>query len=166
MIRAVLAVALAVALLGVSLPVVEEAGRAHSDAQVENQLDRVESAAQALRARSVAATQGVTARRTLLLSLPERTWAHPGLARLTVPAPGDRVGVTWRVEGGTEHSRRLLGGDVVGPPGGLTLRAGGTARVALLLRPNGTVQLWRLNFIAERGATAAHGTARSAIGRG
>jgi hypothetical protein len=165
-IRAVLAVALAVALLGVSLPVVEEAGRAHSDARVTNQLDRVESAAQALRTRSVAATQGVTARRTLSVSLPERTWAHPGLARLTVPPPGDRVEVTWRVVGGTEHSRRLLGGDVVGPPGGLTLREGGTTRVALLLRPNGTVQLWRLNFIAERGATAAYGTARPAIGRG
>lgn len=164
MIRAVLAVALAVALLGVSLPVVEEAGRAHSDARVTNQLDRVESAAQTLRARSAAATQGVTARRTLSLSLPERTWAHPGLARLTVPAPGDGVGVTWRVDGGTDHSRRLLGGNVVGPPGGLTLREGGTLEVALLLRPNGTVQLRRLNFMTERGSMAAHGTASPAIG--
>ncbi|MFT4949631.1 MAG: hypothetical protein ACI9CA_001772 [Natronomonas sp.] len=163
MIRAVLAVALAVALLGVSVPVVEEAGRAHSDARVTNQLDRVESAAQALRARSAAATKGVTARRTLSLSLPERTWAHPGLVRLTVPAPGDRARVTWRVEGGAEHSRWLLDGDVVGPPGGLTLRTGGTLQVALLLRPNGTVQLWRLRFITERGSTTPHGTTRPAV---
>lgn len=164
MIRAVLAVALALALLGVSLPVVEEAGRAHSDARVSNQLDRIESAAQALRARSAATVQGVTARRTLSLSLPERTWAHPGLARLTVPAPGSRAEVTWRVEGGTEHSRRLLGGDVVGPPGGLTLREGGTRGVVLRLRPNGTVRLRRLNFKPERGSSAGHGTASPTIG--
>jgi hypothetical protein len=165
-IRAVLAVALAVALLGVSLPVVEEAGRAHSDARVTNELDRVESAAEALRARSAAATQGVTARRTLSLSLPERTWAHPGLARLTVPAPGSRAEVTWRVEGGPEHGRRLLGGDIVGPPGGLTLREGGTREVVLLLRPDGTVQLRRLSFITERGSTATYGTASPVIGWG
>jgi len=164
-IRAVLAVALAVALLGVSLPVVEEAGRAHSDARVTNQLDRVESAAETLRTRSAAARQGPTARRTLSLSLPKRTWAHPGLARLTVPAPGAGERVTWRVEGGPAHGRRLLGGDLVGPPGGLTLREGGTREVALLLRPNGTVQLRRLGFITERGSTPAHGTARPALGR-
>lgn len=164
MIRAVLAIALAVALLGVSLPVVEEAGRTHSDARVSDQLDRVESAAKALRARSAATRQGVTARRTLSLSLPERTWAHPGLARLTVPPPGERAAVTWRVEGGPEHSRRLLGGDVVGPPGGLTLRGGGTREVALLLRPGGTVQLRRVSFITERGSTAPYGTPSPAVG--
>jgi len=165
-IRVVLAVALAAALLGVSMPVIEEAGRAHSDGRVANQLDRLESAAETLRVRSVAARQGATARRTLSVSLPERTWAHPGLARLTVPPAGDRAEVTWRVEGGPEHSRRLLGGDLVGPPGGLTLRKGGTREVALLLRPDGTVRLRRLNFITERGSTATYGTPRPAIGRG
>lgn len=164
MIRAVIAVALAVALLGVSLPVVEEAGRTYSDTRVTNQLDRVESAAKALRARSAATRQGVTARRTLSLSLPERTWAHPGLARLSVPGPGDRPAVTWRVEGGPKHSRRLLGGDVAGPPGGLTLREGGTQKVALVLMPDGTVQFRRLNFITERGSTAVYGTPSPAIG--
>lgn len=166
MIRAVLAVALAVALLGVSLPAIEKAGRAHSDARVTTQLDRVESAAETLRRRSAAARQGDTARRTLSLALPERTWAHPGLARLTVPPPGKGGCATWRVEGGPTHSRRLLGGDLVGPPGGLTLREGGTRKVVLLLRPNGTVQLRRLTFLPEHGSTAAHGTARPAVGRG
>ena len=165
MIRAVLAVSLAVALLGVSLPVVEEAGRVHSDTRVTNQLDRVESAARALRARSAATRQGATARRTLSVSLPVRTWAHPGLAELTIPPPGGRAAVTWRVEGGPEHSRRLLGGDVVGPPGGLTLRSGGIREVVLLLRPDGTVQVRRLNFITERGSTAVYGTPIAAVGR-
>lgn len=166
MIRAVLAVALAAALLGVSLPVVEEAGRAHSDARVANELGRVESAARTLRAGSTATARGPTARRTLTLSLPERTWAHPDLARLTVPPPGGRESVTWRVEGGAERDRRLLGGDVVGPPGGLTLRGGGSRQVVLLLRPEGVVEVRRLSFITERGSTAAHGTPSIAVGRG
>jgi len=131
-----------------------------------DQLDRVESAARALRARSAATRQGATARRTLSVSLPVRTWAHPGLAELTIPPPGGRAAVTWRVEGGPEHSRRLLGGDVVGPPGGLTLRSGGIREVVLLLRPDGTVQVRRLNFITERGSTAVYGTPIPAIGRG
>lgn len=157
MIRAVTAVMLAVALLAVSLPALEEAGRTHSDTRVATELDRLESAARALKARSAATRQGPTARQTLTLSLPEATWAHPGLAWLRVPPPGGGP-VGWRVDGGAAHSCRLLDGDLVGPPGGLTLRKGGSHEVVLLLRPGGTVELRRLRFITERAGTATHGT--------
>lgn len=161
MIRAVVAVALAVALVGVSLPAIQSAGIDHSNQRIASELERVESAARTLAARSSAAPRGVTARRTLRLRLPERTWAQAGTERLSVPPPTGSRRVSWRVTGGQRRHRRLLGGSLVGPPGGLTIREGGTHRIALLLQADGTVVVRRLKFINRSATTAAHGDTES-----
>lgn len=157
MIRVVLAVAVAAALLGLAMPAAEDAGRTHSDARVAAELDRIERAARTLRARSGTAAHGQTARRTLTVTLPARTWAHPGLETLSVPGPDGNRRAVWRVDGGTTQRRRLPPW-LVGPPGGFTVREGGPQRIVLRLRGDRVVV--RRNFMSEAGGNAGHGTAR------
>lgn len=163
MIRPVLALAVSTALLGVALPAIDAGGTAHSEARVADELDRLESAARTLALRSEPAPRGAPARRTLTLRLPERRWAHPGVARLSIPGPDGRR-VTWQVGTGATHSREF-DGPLVGPPGGLTIREGGRHDL-VLLRREGRVVVRRLEFITGDGSTGTHGPSHVAVGDG
>lgn len=142
MIRAVLAVALAVALLGVSLPAVEDVAIRRTNEEVRTALARFAGAAERLAATNDPAPgAGTGARTTVTVHVPEPGWGaapatvHVGACpgRADLPA-GDRL--CWRVDDGTLHRRRTgvaLRGDLTLGPGRhrLRLRLVGRDRVAV-----------------------------------
>lgn len=110
MLRVVLAAALAVALLGVALPVLEDASAERSATIVEGELDAVATAAGDLLAREEVAPRGAASRRVLSVSVPGRGLAEAPVAYVAlggVPdcrAPRD-------AERGDVLAYRLAGGD-------------------------------------------------------
>jgi hypothetical protein len=161
MLRVVVAVALATALLGAATPAVDDARIDHADARVETEVDELAATADRLVERNDPAPPGVRgARRLLTLHLPGPSWGSAGLDHLSVPGPSaDRRGVlTWRVEGGRETTR-WVSVPLVGPDGGLSLRGGGARRVVLeLVRRDDepVVVVRRPEFKSDDGPTAAH----------
>lgn len=138
MLRVVLAVVLASALLGATLPLVERARVGHSEAQVSSELDRLETAATDLADRNDPVPANRTgARRTLTLRLPENSWARAGVSRLTVGPASAPKPLRWQVDGGDVHHSRLADGLIVGPADGLELGSGGRKRVVLTLEQRG-----------------------------
>lgn len=145
-VRVVLTVALVVALLGVTLPAVDAAGLERSETQVQVAADGLLGEARALAAGSDAAPGDVAAaRRTVALDLPTRGFASAPLRSFRIEAPtvdNERntsaatrpARVTWRVEGGGQHARRVadvaLRLETAGP---LRIDAGGTHRLVLSL---------------------------------
>lgn len=167
--RVVVAVALATALLGASMPVVEDARVAQGDARVAGALDRVERAATELRARNDAlADREAAATRELTLHLPSGTWGTAGLARLDLDStdgPGSRV--TWRVRGGSDHVRHLTGVTLAPDEGANRRLTGGRVTVRLeLVRRDGhrRVLLAVPDFTTDRATSRGH--VRTAIDRG
>jgi hypothetical protein len=162
MLRVVVAVALATALLGAATPAVDSARIDHADARVQTELDELVTTADRLVERNDPAPPGVRgARRILTLYLPGPSWGSAGLERLSVPGPSadrPRGTVRWRVEGGRETTR-WVSAPLVGPEGGLSLRGGGARRVVLeLARRNDdpVVVVRRPDFKSDDGPTAAH----------
>lgn len=134
MLRTVLAVALSLALLAVSLPLIDAARVAHADGTVERSLDRLDRAAASLLDASDPVPAGVSgARRRLTVRVPVETWASAGLDRLSIPAVGSDIPLSWRVDGGDTQSY-VPSAPLVGPPGGLTLRDVGQTTLLLRLR--------------------------------
>lgn len=109
MIRLVLAVALAVALVAATLPAIEKARQDRGRVAAERSLDRLAAAASDLTARDAAVRPGARgARRVLRLCLPRRSWTRAGVTALALTATdgaGTRVG--YRVGDGREVERRL-----------------------------------------------------------
>jgi hypothetical protein len=138
MLRTALAVLLAATLLGLALPVVDDARVGHADSQVRTELTGLESAATDLRARSdPVAPDTPGARVTHSLRLPRATWGSAGIERVQIPAHANGS-VRWRVAGGESWSTTTTP-PLVAPPDGLTLRASGRHRLTLTLeRHNGT----------------------------
>jgi hypothetical protein len=178
MLRVVVAVALAVALLGVAMPAVDSARVDHADARVATALDRLAATAERLRARNDPSPPGTAgARRMITLHLPGPSWASARLETLSVPAttagrgPSGRGTVTWRVEGGGRRTR-VLSAPVVGPDGGLTVRGGGSRQLVVeLVREGGraVVRIRRPEFKSDAGTSSGHdapgnGTRRRARG--
>lgn len=131
-IRAAFGVALAAALLAVSLPAVDQGRVAHSDATVAGEVARLERVATALVAENdPVAVDGPPARTRVILRLPERSWGDSGVAAFRVPDGGNRTDVVWRVNGGEQRRRRLPGVRLVGADGGLVLRDGGRHRLVV-----------------------------------
>lgn len=134
MLRVVLIVLLTGALLGVTMPLVETARVDHGEAQVTSELGRLETAAQTLAAQNDPVPGNHSgARRTFTLTLPARTWSTAGLTLLRWERAPNRSRLQWGVAGGSGHTQQLADGLVVGPPGGLELRAGGRHRLVLSL---------------------------------
>jgi hypothetical protein len=139
MLRVVVAVTLAAALLGVSMPVVETARVDHADARVEAELDRLTAAATRLAERNDLAPPGVPgARRTVSVRFPRGTMGSSALARLSVPGP-EAQAWNWT---GTRLRYRIAGASpdtyesgvvLVGTPDGTTIRRGGRHRLVLEL---------------------------------
>lgn len=110
MIRAVLAVVLSVALVGASLPAIEDVRRERATADVERQVDRLETAARTL-LRTEDATRGPGARRTMTVVLPERTWSRASISSLHVRELQRARGlaISWQVAGAGNRSRLVAG---------------------------------------------------------
>lgn len=165
MLRVVLAVLTAAALLAVATPAVQSARVDHADAQVTAQLDEVERVGRLLSDRNEPAPGDDLpgARQVLTVSLPERTWGQAQTEYLRFPAPnaseestpGAAERVVWRVAGGTAHRRLLLSGDLVGPPGGLELGPG-RHRLRLRLGADGRIRVDRLKLISGEASRPAH----------
>lgn len=165
MLRVVLAVLTAAALLGVATPAVQSARVDHADARIAAELDELERAGRSLSDRNDPRPgDGVPgARRVVVVSLPVGTWGHAGTEYLWFPSPdvsgestpGTVRRVTWRVSGGAVHRRRLLSGDLVGPSGGLELGPG-RHRLVLRLGADGRIRLDRLNLISGEASRSAH----------
>ncbi|UIP01157.1 hypothetical protein Hbl1158_07365 [Halobaculum sp. CBA1158] len=135
MIRAVLAVAVAVALLAASVPAVESARADRTAAALERIPDRIDSAAAGLVASEppVVADGPPTARRVLAVRLPSRTLARAGVDSLSIcPVGADGSAALVAVVEGDRTVRRLLAGRFALPPGGVVLREPGRHRLALV----------------------------------
>lgn len=138
MLRTVLSVSLAAALLAVSLPAVDSARLTHAETSTETSLQRLDAAATELaKGNDPVPPDSGGARRQLTLRLPRESWGSVALDEIRFPPlDADRL-PTWRVVGGNRTTLRPSV-PLVGPPGGLSLREGGRQRVILTLqRRNG-----------------------------
>lgn len=176
MLRAVLAVALAAALLAVSLPVVEDARRDHAGSRVRSELRGVERAARALAADSDPVPVGAAgARRSVTVRLPARGWHAAPVAFVavggTVGNASDPAGsdvLAWRLAGGPRHAIRVEGIDIHRAeggelaPDGRPLVLGGAGRHDLRLSlashdGRAVVLVRRRGFNREDGTSREHG---------
>lgn len=159
MLRVVLAVAIAAALLGTAIPVVEDARVTKAQIGVETELERLERAAKRLVARNdILPGDAPGARRVIVLRLPERRWGSRGLAVLRFPPPGSLKDPSWRIG---ERPLEVWRPDVTlgGASGGVSLREGGRTKLVLTLhRIDGepVVIVSRPDFISEGAATETH----------
>ncbi|WP_435195708.1 DUF7311 family protein [Natronomonas sp. EA1] len=163
MIRLVLAVLLTAALLGASLPAVEEGRGSRTDTLVGAELTRFERVATALRQSNDPVSLGDGgARRLVTLRVPGASWTS---ARATV-ALGGAAGQTDRLgwsRGGTTRSRRLpvdlrVVADGSLRPDGTPLELGpGRHRLALgLVRVDGRAVVTVRRFKRWNGMTPTH----------
>jgi hypothetical protein len=153
-IRVVLAVALAAVLLGASLPAVDRARVAHTDAALEREGERLAAGIAALADRS-----GSGGRWIVTVRVPGRSWGHAG-GRLSIAD-----GIEWQVDGGRPGRARLP----VPVVDGLVLRTPGRHRLVVeLVRHRGRVgvAVRRLDLKSEGATTAAHAGSVRPRGRG
>lgn len=136
-IRAVVSVALAAALLAVSLPAVDRARIQHADARIAGEVDRLETVARSLARENDLVDHGPPASAGVTLHLPTQSWGASDVVGFRIRPPGATRDVSWRIRGGEQHARRLSGVTVAGPPTGLVLRDGGRHRLVLELRRRG-----------------------------
>ncbi|MEF8781870.1 MAG: hypothetical protein V5A39_03095 [Haloarculaceae archaeon] len=179
MLRVVVAVALAAALLGASMPAVDAARVDNAEARVGAEIEGLARTAERLQKRNDPSPPGVPgARRTVTLHMPGPSWGSASLDYLSIPGSAARPGasdhttVTWRVQGGRRVTRRLSV-PLSGPGTGLTIQGGGSRRIVLeLTRRDGepVVLARRPEFKSDDRASLAHdlaglGSPRPAVGR-
>lgn len=134
-VRTVVAVGLAVALLAVSLPAVERARVSHSEAAIAGEVERLERSAIALAAdNEVVPDDGPPARTRVTLSVPRRSWGDSGVDTLRIPPSADGPDAVFRAADGDRRTRTFPDVRLRGPPGGLALGDGGRHRLVLALR--------------------------------
>ncbi|ADQ68024.1 hypothetical protein C499_16117 [Halogeometricum borinquense DSM 11551] len=140
MIRVVLAAVLAVAVLGASLPAVEDARADRTATRVDTSVERLSAAGSALAYGSDATSDAAVApTRTVTFSLPSPTWTSAGIDYVAVGGQpggqGNRSVVTYAVAGGTEITRRLsLPVALRTPNGPIVLRGYGDRPISVALR--------------------------------
>lgn len=159
MIRVVLAVVLTTALLGVSLPAIDEARQDHTETVVRTELQRVERTAERLVNTDDPAEDG--ARRVVTLHLPARSWSGVGVD--SVALAGERNGsagrVTWTVAGGTRHVRHVTDFTLRTDDGPLTLGSAGSHRLVFTLDGTDTDPVVTVRqFTSDEATSAAHAT--------
>ena len=145
MLRVVVAIVLASALLAASLPGIELAARERSEASLKAETDRLRAAIADLRHRESAVGAGAGARRIVTVELPARSRTAAGEATLALggvpgqarPDGRSAIDLAWRVGEGAVTTRRLPGVTVVHyrdgrvRGGSLVLEAPGPHRIAL-----------------------------------
>lgn len=164
-VRTVLAVVLAAALVGASLPAIDDARRDHADAAVRDDIDRFERAANGLLATDDPVDVQRGARRVVTLRLPARSWRDVGVEAVAFESAEDGRGarVTWRLRGGLRHVRRLPGVPLrTAGESPLVAEAAGRNRLILSLdgSPGEPVVTVR-RFINQEGTTPSHATVAS-----
>jgi hypothetical protein len=141
MLRVVLAVALAVALLAIAVPAVETARVQYSDQRIASEFEALETVAETLRERNDPPPKGTSGARTVTtLRLPTKGWASAGVDRLTIAENGT---VRWRVSGGSEQTRHLSAVEFRPVGGELRLDSGGRHRLVLQIQPDESVRVER-----------------------
>ncbi|SFR37694.1 DUF7311 family protein [Halogeometricum limi] len=139
MIRVVLAAVLTTAVLGASLPAVEDARADRASTAVDADVERLSAAGSSLAHGSDPTRDPATApTRTETVTLPPPTWSSAELAYVAVGGspngPGNRSVVTYAVDDGPETSRRLsLPLPISTPDGPVVLRGRGDRTVSLSL---------------------------------
>lgn len=147
MLRVVVAVALSVALLAVSLPALETARRDHSHQRVGAELDRLATAIRDVHAREAAVRdESASTRRVVTLRLPARAWTDAGIDFVAIGGTPDRPPTSereaptfvWQVSGGQREKRELRAIHVEvrtqrNGDGPLVVREPGTHRLAVSL---------------------------------
>lgn len=107
MIRVVLAAVLAVALLGVATPAIDDAGRSSTDRRLASDLSRVASVAETLDARHDAVRpEAGPATRTVLIDVPDGGWGRAP-ATVVFGAGTDHRRLEWQVESGPRRAVRV-----------------------------------------------------------
>ena len=136
MIRVVLAVLLAVAILAAVGPSVEAGREARTATHLDGVVDRVTRAVGSLRAHEDPTRPGVIgARRIVRLRLPTPSWAATG-AIFRVDGDEDRIG--YRLDGEAPHRTRLRGVDLRTPSGPVVVESPGRHRLTVsLVRDDG-----------------------------
>lgn len=160
MIRVVLAVVLATALLAASLPAIDEARRDHTETTVGTELRTVERVATSLLATDDPTEDG--ARRVLTVRLPARSWSDAGVDAVTIgqSRAGNGGRFTWSARGGRQRIRRLPDVPLRTDDGdALTLESSGRHRLVLSLDGNRTAPVVTVRtFTSDDGASPAHAT--------
>ncbi|MEA5387713.1 hypothetical protein VB773_17595 [Haloarculaceae archaeon H-GB2-1] len=135
--RAVLAVVLAVALLGVSLPALDEARVKRTDVRVGSELEGLADEMRLLQRGDAAVPSGTPgARVATTFSVPHRSWAAAGVEFVSLSTTdGGRARFGWRADGGRRHVQRVpdVRLSVAGPSDSLVLTTGGRHRLHLRL---------------------------------
>lgn len=156
MLRVVFVILLAVSLLAVAMPVVEDARDAAAGQTIRTQLDRLDRVAGRLLERNDLPPPGVAGpRRVVTLSFPERTWANAGLDWLRIPTDGPTP--SWQVGGREPQVWRPSTPITVSED--LDIRDGGRVRLVLTARrgANGpVVVVSRPDFMSDGETTGTH----------
>lgn len=155
MLRVVVVVLMAVSLLAVAMPVVEDARKAAARQTITAELDRLDRVAERLLGRNDLPPPGVDGpRRVVTLSIPTRTWGNAGLDWFRIP-PDDPP--AWQVGGGEPQVWRptapILARD------DLEIRDGGRVRLVLTGRRTDTgpvVVVSRPDLMSDDGTNTAH----------
>ncbi|MEF8856144.1 MAG: hypothetical protein V5A16_01845 [Haloplanus sp.] len=136
MIRVVLAVLLTVAVLAAVTPAVDEGRAARTAIHLDDATERIERAAESLRAHEDPTRPGVAgARRIVRFQLPDRSWTAVG-ARLWID--GERNLIGYRLDGRRSHRVTLRGLDLRTPDGPVVFEDSGRYRLVLsLVRSDG-----------------------------
>ena len=147
MLRVVVTVTLAVALVAVTLPALETARRDRSDQRVTAELDRLAAAIEDVYAREAAVSPEASgAQRVVTVRLPTRSWTDAEVEYVAIGAHPEHTGVDernettfgWQVSGARPRTRRLADVPVeAATPSGsdspLVIREPGRHRLALSL---------------------------------
>lgn len=130
MIRVALAVACAVALLGASLPAIDDARTENAAATIETDLNRLDRAAAAVAAADRPRTDTPGERRAVVISLPDRTVQNAGVEAVRIGGASNRT-VEYHPGGGRTQTAVLSA--PVRPEGGgqIVLSSPGTHRLVL-----------------------------------
>lgn len=131
MIRTVLAVVLAAALLSISLPAVDAAAAERTAAQMDGAVDDIAAAATDLTADDPGPTRRLAPRRVVDVRLPERSLTTARVRHLTVDGGGDGPArISYALGGRTPNSHRVEA-PIVTPTGPIVLRAPGKHTLVL-----------------------------------
>lgn len=159
MLRAVVTVMLAVAVLAASLPLVTAVRVERADAAVNRELTAVSATVADLLARDDAVS-GPGARRVVTIRLPERSMGSAGVVRVVLGAGPREDLLAWRIRGGDRRHLRAPG-PVTHRGHPLELRRAGRHRLVFGLVPDGagrTVTVRR--FKAETATSESHARIR------
>lgn len=139
MIRAVLAVVLASALLSVSLPVIDTVAQDRSAARMDRTVDQIAGAATDLLSEDPGPTARLAPRRLVTVSLTPRSLTTARVERITIDGDTETDGtarISYRVIGRGATSHRVMA-PIATPDGPVTLRTAGDQTLVMRLVRDG-----------------------------